>query len=79
MNIKLGSINCRNLIKQYNPSTTDNFIRSLESKKFNTLLYQETNARSHTYEKNVKDLQQGFGYHQAIWTEYCGISISIKL
>jgi hypothetical protein len=73
MNIKIGSINCRTIMNIYKPSDTDNFIRTLRRKKFNLLLCQETNIKSHSFTTTIESLKYKFQYHQTIWTEYCGI------
>lgn len=73
INIKIGSINCRNLHKQYNLQTTNQFIRYLKGEACNILLCQETNIPSHSFETITTAFKFQFQYHQALWTGHCGI------
>ncbi|GAN11675.1 hypothetical protein MAM1_0803d11256, partial [Mucor ambiguus] len=71
--VAIGSINCRNLYKQYNITSTNNFIRYLKGELCNILLCQETNVQSHSFESITTNFKYQFQYHQAIWTRHCGI------
>ncbi|CAO0798869.1 unnamed protein product [Mucor circinelloides] len=73
INIRIGSINCRNLYKQYNITSTNNFIRYLKGELCNILLCQETNVQSHSFESITTNFKYQFQYHEAIWTSQCGI------
>lgn len=73
LNIKVGSLNCRNLHLNTNQLITDNFIGLLKSKKLNVLLCQETNIPSHSFEEVTDNMKIKFNYHQAIWTQHCAI------
>ncbi|KAL7327655.1 hypothetical protein PS15p_206058 [Mucor circinelloides] len=69
----MGSLNCRNLYLNTNQQTTDNFIALLKSKKLNILLCQESNIPTHSFEAVTEEMKIKFQYHQAIWTQHCGI------
>ncbi|KAK4510448.1 uncharacterized protein ATC70_011427 [Mucor velutinosus] len=73
LNIKVGSLNCRNLHLNTNQHTTDTFIGLLKDKKLNILLCQETNIPSHSFEEVTDNMKIKFNYHQAIWTQHCAI------
>lgn len=74
INIKLGSINCRYILKQYRPQLSDRLTKYLCSQQFDILACQETNFHQSTLEEQTEQIKYKMQQpHQSFWTTKCGI------
>ncbi|ORZ06210.1 hypothetical protein BCR42DRAFT_397853 [Absidia repens] len=70
INFKMGSLNCRSLIKINSPKTRTDMIRYLYSQSLSILAVQE----SHATETHQPTLNRHFPHHnQTLWTSNCGL------
>ncbi|KAG0974193.1 hypothetical protein G6F29_012368 [Rhizopus arrhizus] len=70
VNINVGSLNCRSLIKTNQPTTSSEFIRFLRSQSLDLLTLQETHA-SDPEQQQILDMK--FQTKSSVWSHYCGI------
>ncbi|KAG1594933.1 hypothetical protein G6F47_008653 [Rhizopus delemar] len=70
VNINVGSLSCRSLIKTNQPTTGSEFIRFLRSQSLDLLTLQETYA-SDLEQQQILDMK--FQAKSSVWSHYCGI------
>lgn len=56
LRIRLGSLNCRTILKVTRPDQTDMLIQHLKYEKLDILACQETNTPTHSFQLTVNTL-----------------------
>lgn len=69
---RIGSLNCRSIVKSNSPDTRASFIRYLRTLNCDILCLQETHASTESLQKL---LNNQFQIYDSIWTSHCGIII----